>query len=102
MFLNISDDWVRVLSSVLQDSVLGGILFNIFVDDIDEAFRDLLTLIFEICRRHQAGQNHQEHQGCDADAKEFGRSFPMGREMENEFQRQEVQGHTLQEEKHQL
>ena len=29
-----------VLSSVLQGSVLGGILFNIYVDDIDEAIKD--------------------------------------------------------------
>ena len=40
-------DWVSVLSSVLQGSVLGGILFNLFVDDIDDAIRDLLTLIFK-------------------------------------------------------
>ena len=40
-------EWIDVLSSVLQGSVLGGILFNIFVDDIDEAIKDLLTRIFK-------------------------------------------------------
>ena len=30
-------DWIDVISSVLQGSVLGAILFNIFVNDIDLA-----------------------------------------------------------------
>ena len=30
-------EWVEVLSSVIQGSVLGGILFDIFIDHIDKA-----------------------------------------------------------------
>ena len=38
--------WVSVISSVLQGSVLGGILFNIFFDDIDEAIINALIKKF--------------------------------------------------------
>ena len=37
-----TSDWAAVLCSVLQGSVLGTILFNIFIDDIDEAVRGAL------------------------------------------------------------
>ena len=38
--------WVAVISSVLQGSVLGGILFSIFVNDIDDAVLDALMRKF--------------------------------------------------------
>ena len=39
-------DWVEVLSSVVQGSVLGGTLFDIFIDDIRQMVMDALVLLF--------------------------------------------------------
>ena len=41
-----SSDWVAVISSVIQGSVLGGILFDIFIDDIDDAVIEALLKKF--------------------------------------------------------
>ena len=39
-------DWVEVLSSVVQGSVLGGTLFDIFIDDIRKVVMDALIHMF--------------------------------------------------------
>ena len=39
-------EWIEVLSSVVQGSVLGGILFDIFIDDIDDATLEALVWKF--------------------------------------------------------
>ena len=39
-------DWIEVLSSVVQGSVLGGILFDLFIDDIDVAALEALVWKF--------------------------------------------------------
>ena len=39
-------DWVQVKSSIIQGSVLGGILFNIFIDDIDQEAGEVTIMKF--------------------------------------------------------
>ena len=39
-------DWVEALSSVVQGSVLGGTLFDIFIDDVRQVVMDALVLLF--------------------------------------------------------
>ena len=39
-------EWIEVLSSVVQGSVLGGILFDLFIDDIDDAALEALVWKF--------------------------------------------------------
>lgn len=39
-------EWVAVESSVIQGSCMGGIFFNIFIDDIDDAIYEAITRKF--------------------------------------------------------
>ena len=86
--------WEDVISSVLQGSVLGGILFNIFIDDIDETVdkQALITKLAAIAKfaddtkvarvtetEHDAQEMQKIIDGLSRWAKKWGMEFNAGK-----------------------
>ena len=74
-------DWIEVISSVIQGSVLGGSLFDIFIDDIREVVLDALILLFaddtKVVLKIQNEDNRQKFQKIIDNLAEWAKSWEM-------------------------
>ena len=59
--------WKDVISSVLQGSVLGGTLFNIYVDDIDDLIKALIRKFADDCKIARMVKSEQDAQELQDD-----------------------------------
>ena len=79
-------DWADVLSGVVQGSVLGGIFFTIFIDDLDELIRALIKKFADDTKMtriveddEQAEEMQRDLDRVDAWAKSWGMKFNVSK-----------------------
>jgi predicted Zn-ribbon and HTH transcriptional regulator len=78
--------WLEVMSSVVQGSVLGSTLFNIYIDDIDERIKALLEKFAEDTKMAQIVEDEDDQKSLQADinhmnkwAKKWKMQFNIGK-----------------------
>lgn len=59
--------WLEVLSSVVQGSVLGSTLFDIYIDDIDEFIRAMLNKFADDMKAAQIVENEEDQKRFQKD-----------------------------------
>ena len=59
--------WIKVISSVVQGSVLGSTLFNIFIDDIDNAIESLLKKFADDTKAAKAIKDERDRDSLQRD-----------------------------------
>ena len=79
-------DWAEVLSGVIQGSVLGGIFFTIFIDDLEEFIRALIKKFADDTKMARIVENQEQAEEMQKDlntldewAKTWGMRFNVGK-----------------------
>ena len=66
-----TSEWKKVLSSVVQGSVLGSTLFNIYIDDIDELINTLIRKFADDTKNARQIQNEKDGEKMQEDIKKL-------------------------------
>ena len=74
-------DWIDVISSVIQGSVLGGTLFDIYINDIRKVVLDALILMFaddtKVARKIESPEDQQKFQEIIENLAKWAKTWEM-------------------------